>query len=67
MSAINGQQAMTEREIWKHYGPWYPTAEMRWRDGKLEQVWERNYEERHPGGVVMGGGGSEREWREVPR
>ena len=53
-------------ETWKHFGEWYPTANLRWNDGKLEQIWKRNYEERHPGGVVMGGGGFEKEWREVP-
>lgn len=51
---------------WKEYERWYPTAQLRWRDGRLEQVWRRNYELRHPGGVVMGGNGYEEEWRDVP-
>ncbi len=55
-------------EFWKAYGEWYPTAALRWgQNGKLEQVWRRNFEERHPGGVVMGSGGFEKEWRDVPQ
>lgn len=55
-------------ETWKHYGPWYPTAHLRWgQSGKLEQIWRRNFEERHADGVVMGvEAGHEAEWREVP-
>lgn len=58
---------MTEIKIWKDYGEWYPTAQMRWgQRGNLEQVWRRNFEEHHPGGTVMGGNGFEEEWRDVP-
>lgn len=53
-------------ETWKSYSRWYPTAHMRWRRGRLEQVWMRDYETRWGGGVVMGGNGREEEWREVP-
>jgi hypothetical protein len=53
-------------ETWKSYGPWYPTAQLRWRAGQLEQVWRRNFETRHPGGVVMNGDGFDEEWRDVP-
>lgn len=54
-------------DYWKSYGDWYPTARLRWGEsGKLEQVWRRNFETRHPGGVVMSGNGHEEEWRDVP-
>lgn len=53
-------------ETWKDYGSWFPTSYLRWNNGKLEQVWRRFYEDRHDGGIVMGGGGHEDEWREVP-
>lgn len=57
----------TEMKTWKAYGDWYPTASLRWVNGKLEQVWRRNFEERYAGGVVMGGNGFEKEWRDVPK
>lgn len=58
---------MAELETWKRYGDWYPTAHLRWdKSGQLEQMWRRNFEEAYAGGVVMGGGGSEKEWRIVP-
>jgi hypothetical protein len=58
---------MAEVDTWKAYGEWYPTAILRWgHHGKLEQVWRRNFELRHPSGVVMGGNGFEDEWRDVP-
>lgn len=54
-------------ETWKHYGEWCPTASLRWsKHGKLEQIWKRVFEECYKGGVVLGGGGFEKEWREVP-
>ena len=56
---------MAGPETWKNYGPWHPTAELRWRSGKLEQVWRRNYEEAYCGGIVMGDNGAETEWRVV--
>jgi hypothetical protein len=58
---------MNGLETWKHYGEWQPTARLRWgTNGRLEQVWERHYEERWDGGTVMGGRGVEEEWRQVP-
>jgi hypothetical protein len=53
-------------EYWRDYGPWYPTAELRWRSNKLEQVFRRSYELVQPSGNVMDKG-EEEEWREVPR
>lgn len=53
-------------DTWKNYGPWFPTAELRWAlNGELEQVWRRNFELAYAGGIVMGGNGFETEWRSV--